>query len=58
MDKKEFLLTCLEAISFSLGKQKHTLALIGLGSVGLEIERLDDFSDLDLYKYVVWSEQF
>lgn len=38
----------------------HALALIGLGSVGLERERLDEFSDLDFFAIVEdgWKDRF
>jgi hypothetical protein len=42
----------LEAIGASLAHTDDALALIGLGSVGLETARLDEFSDLDFYVVV------
>jgi hypothetical protein len=46
------LLQRLEAIGHSLAQGRHALALIGLGSVGLELERLDAYSDLDFFVIV------
>lgn len=40
MDKIQLLLTRLDEIGRSLARREHTLALIGLGSVGLEGEKL------------------
>lgn len=52
MDDKQKLLNRLEAIGGSLEKSNHALALIGLGSVGTELERLDQYSDLDFFAIV------
>lgn len=46
------LLTRLDAIGASLSAADHSLALIGLGSVGLEMDRLDAYSDLDFFAIV------
>jgi len=46
------LLTRLDEIGQSLEQSGHALALIGLGSVGLELERLDSYSDLDFFVIV------
>lgn len=46
------LLQRLDAIGHSLAQSHHALALIGLGSVGLELERLDAYSDLDFFAIV------
>lgn len=46
------LLERLDAIGRSLERSGHALALIGLGSVGLERERLDAYSDLDFFAIV------
>jgi len=43
------LLKRLDEIGQSLERSKHALALIGLGSVGLEMDRLDSYSDLDFF---------
>jgi lincosamide nucleotidyltransferase B/F len=49
---KQLLLERLEAIGRSLEQHPEALALIGLGSVGLEQERLDEHSDLDFFAIV------
>jgi lincosamide nucleotidyltransferase B/F len=46
------LLQRLDEIGQSLEHSEHALALIGLGSVGLELERLDAHSDLDFFVIV------
>lgn len=46
------LLQRLEAIGQSLERSGHALALIGLGSVGQEVSRLDAWSDLDFFVVV------
>ena len=46
------LLARLEAIGQSLAATPGGLALIGLGSVGLERQRLDAYSDLDFFAIV------
>jgi lincosamide nucleotidyltransferase B/F len=52
MARREQLLNRLEAIGRSLAGHPSAMALIGLGSVGRELERLDDFSDLDFFVLV------
>ena len=52
MSSKEKLLKRLEEIGESLKKSNHALALIGLGSVGRELSRLDEYSDLDFFAIV------
>jgi len=49
MQKKQKLLERLDAIGAVLKDSGTALALLGLGSVGLETERLDDSSDLDFF---------
>lgn len=49
MNKKELLLARLSDIARALEKSEQALALIGLGSVGVELDRLDDYSDLDFF---------
>ena len=39
------LLKRLDEIGQSLERSGHALALLGLGSVGLELDRLDSYSD-------------
>jgi hypothetical protein len=46
------LLERLDCIADGLRDSGHALALIGLGSVGLERERLDRWSDLDFFAIV------
>ena len=48
----QFLLKRLDEIGQSLQRSEHALALIGLGSVGLELDRLDSYSDLDFFVIV------
>jgi hypothetical protein len=50
--KIQRMLARLEAIGQSLKESGAALALIGLGSSGLEHERLDEFSDLDFFAIV------
>ncbi len=46
------LLERLDAIGASLAQSGHALALLGLGSVGEELDRLDAYSDLDFFAIV------
>jgi len=48
----ELLLARLDDIGAALLQSGHALALIGLGSVGLERHRLDRYSDLDFFVVV------
>lgn len=50
--KPQSLLNRLDNIGHSLERSEHALALIGLGSVGLELDRLDAHSDLDFFVIV------
>lgn len=52
MDRKERLLARLSDIAHALENSEAALALIGLGSVGVELDRLDDYSDLDFFAIV------
>ena len=52
MAYRERLLKRLDDIGRSLAGRPDALALIGLGSVGRELERLDDYSDLDFFVIV------
>jgi len=52
MKKTDLLLRRLDEIGHSLAQSGHGLALIGLGSCGRELERLDDYSDLDFFAIV------
>ena len=51
MDTQSLLIR-LNEIGRSLEQSDHALALIGLGSVGLELDRLDCYSDLDFFAIV------
>jgi lincosamide nucleotidyltransferase B/F len=52
LGRTELLLARLDEIGASLARSGKALALLGLGSVGLELERLDRFSDLDFFAIV------
>jgi lincosamide nucleotidyltransferase len=52
MNNPKKLLKRLDEIGTSLSKRKTALALIGLGSVGIETDRLDEHSDLDFFAIV------
>jgi lincosamide nucleotidyltransferase B/F len=52
MEKPQQLLQRLDDIGISLAATNKALALIGLGSVGVELDRLDDYSDLDFFVVV------
>lgn len=52
MNHPASLLARLDAIGASLARSGHALALLGLGSVGVEQERLDAYSDLDFFAIV------
>jgi lincosamide nucleotidyltransferase len=50
--KRKLLQERLNAIGASLARTGNGLALIGLGSGGLELDRLDQYSDLDFFAIV------
>ena len=50
--RQDLLLSRLNEIGASLERSDKAVALIGLGSVGLEVDRLDEFSDLDFFVIV------
>ncbi|MGM0885241.1 MAG: hypothetical protein ACQEXQ_29885 [Bacillota bacterium] len=52
MSRKEQLLRRLDEIGGSLAGKEGTLALMGVGSVGAELERMDEYSDLDFFVIV------
>lgn len=52
MTQQQRLLQRLEAIATSLAQSGHGLALLGVGSVGTELNRLDQYSDLDFFAIV------
>lgn len=49
MNTKQALLTRLDEIGHSLAHSGQALALFGLGSVGVEVARVDEWSDLDFF---------
>lgn len=49
---RNLLLKRLNEIGVSLSQSGHALALLGLGSVGEELDRLDEYSDLDFFVIV------
>ena len=49
MDNKQALLQRLDDIGKVLAKNGDVLALFGLGSVGTETDRIDQYSDLDFF---------
>lgn len=51
-NKRILLLSRLDEIGLSLSRYDHALALIGLGSLGMELDRLDEYSDLDFFVIV------
>ena len=50
--KQDLLISRLNQIGASLAQTNKAVALIGLGSVGVEVDRLDEFSDLDFFTIV------
>ena len=52
MDRKKLLLERLDAIGAALSATGEALALLGLGSVGVETDRIDAYSDLDFFAIV------
>ncbi|HZG84863.1 hypothetical protein [Paenibacillus sp.] len=52
MPKTELLLQRLDEIGKSLERKGGVLLLLGVGSVGIELERMDEFSDLDFFVIV------
>ena len=52
MDRARRLLARLDEIGYALEQAGGALALIGLGSSGVELERLDEYSDLDFFVVV------
>ncbi|MCA1291518.1 hypothetical protein LBW89_00650 [Paenibacillus sp. alder61] len=52
MKRRELLLNRLEEIGNSLEGKDGALLLLGLGSVGSELGRLDEYSDLDFFVIV------
>jgi hypothetical protein len=48
----ERLLHRLDDLGAALARRGDAIALIGLGSVGIDLDRLDDHSDLDFFVIV------
>jgi len=57
MKRSTLLLERLQEIALSLESSGQALALLGLGSVGIEKERLDEYSDLDFFAIVKPGEK-
>lgn len=57
MPKTELLLQRLDEIGKSLERKGGVLLLLGVGSVGIELERMDEFSDLDFFFIVKPGEK-
>lgn len=57
MQKTELLLQRLGEIGKSLERKGGALLLLGVGSVGAETERMDEFSDLDFFVIVKPGEK-
>ena len=60
MNKTALLKHRLLAIADGLEHNSNALGLLGLGSAGLELDRMDDYSDLDFFAIVKqgWKHQF
>jgi lincosamide nucleotidyltransferase B/F len=52
MRRRDVLISRLKEIGEALAQSNKAVALIGLGSVGREVDRLDDHSDLDFFAVV------
>ncbi|KGE16398.1 hypothetical protein [Paenibacillus wynnii] len=52
MRRQELLLLRLDEIGIALEVRREALLLLGLGSVGVETHRLDEYSDLDFFLIV------
>lgn len=50
--RRDDLLERMDAIGRSVAEHEGTLMLLALGSIGLETDRLDDYSDLDFFLIV------
>ncbi|GGF99084.1 hypothetical protein GCM10010912_49790 [Paenibacillus albidus] len=57
MLRTELLLQRLDEIGKSLERMGGALLLLGVGSVGVEIERMDEYSDLDFFVIVKPGEK-
>ena len=52
VSRPELLLARLDGIGAALARSNRALALLALGSAGLELDRLDRYSDLDFFAIV------
>src|SRR5262245_4400467 len=52
MTPPELLLDRLDAIARSLASRADAIALLGVGSVGRDLDRIDEHSDLDFFVIV------
>lgn len=52
MERKDLLIERLNSIALSLEKTDGAIGLLGLGSIGKDLERLDNYSDLDFFVIV------
>jgi lincosamide nucleotidyltransferase len=50
--KKKALVSRLESLSNRLAEDPRVLGLLGLGSIGAELSRMDEYSDLDFFLIV------
>lgn len=57
MRRTELLLQRLNEIGMTLERKGGALVLLGVGSVGIETERLDEYSDLDFFVIVKQGEK-
>lgn len=57
MKQTDLLLMRLEEIGVALSQKENALALLGLGSVGVETNRLDEYSDIDFFVIVKESSK-
>lgn len=57
MPNIENILKRLDEIGRSLSQDNDALALLGLGSVGIETDRLDEYSDIDFFVIVKDNKQ-
>lgn len=56
-DQRHRLLERLDGIGASLERSGKALALLALGSVGVELDRLDEYSDLDFFAIVAAGQK-
>ncbi len=52
MNTREFILGRLDEIGNVLSQKDSALALVGLGSAGIQLDRMDQYSDLDFFVIV------